>query len=127
MANSRSKGKGGEQELAKLLREEMGFDVKRNLNQTRDSGHDLLGLEPFAVEVKREKEIRLPAWWRQAVAQAEAAGMQPALAYRMDRKGWRVRIPMAAMIGGLGPVDDLEWTADISLAAFCVVVRERQA
>lgn len=127
MANSRQKGKGGEQELAKMLREEMGFDVTRNLNQTRDSGHDLLGLEPFAVEVKREKAIRLPAWWRQAVTQAETAGMHPALAYRMDRKGWRVRIPMAAMIDGLGPVDDLEWTADISLAAFCAVVRERQA
>ena len=124
MANSRNKGKGGERELARLLRDEMGFDVTRNLNQTRDSGHDILGLEPFALEVKREQTIRLPAWWRQAVSQAEAAGMKPALAYRLDRKGWRVRIPLDALIEGLGPVDDLEWTADISLAAFCAVVRE---
>lgn len=101
--------------------------VERNLIQTRDGGHDLIGLAPFAVEVKRAKRATLPAWWRQAHEQALAINMEPALAYRLDRQYWRVRVPMASLIGSLGPMDDLDWTADISLPAFCGVIRERQA
>ncbi len=44
-AMQRRKGKAGELELARLLREHLGADVARNLEQTRQGGADLLGID----------------------------------------------------------------------------------
>lgn len=55
----RRKGKAGELELARLLREHLGADVTRNLEQSRRGGADLLGLPGWAVEVKRAVRPRL--------------------------------------------------------------------
>ena len=58
-AMQRRKGKAGELELARLLRELLGATVARNLAQTRQGGCDLLGLDGWAVEVKRAALPRL--------------------------------------------------------------------
>lgn len=52
-ANSQRKGKEGERELARLLREHLGDGVSRNLEQARNGGADLNGLPGWCVEVKR--------------------------------------------------------------------------
>ena len=97
--NGRAKGASAERELAELLTAwavEVGvvLDLKRNLEQVRGGGHDLVGLEPYgmAVEVKRVEQLSIPAWWRQACQQAEAVGCTPVLAWRQNRKPWSFRI-----------------------------------
>ena len=53
MANSRRKGKDGENEVALLLRRVFP-GVKRNLTQYQgSSGRDFTGTEPWVVQVKR--------------------------------------------------------------------------
>lgn len=88
---SRDKGATGERELAKLLSEMLGSTCVRNLEQTRDGGHDIRNVGPFALEVKRYKTVK-PAmifeFWRQAEAQAMKAGKTPALAVRQDLQEW---------------------------------------
>lgn len=127
-ATSRRKGTDGERELARLLSDELG-PVARNLVQTREGGHDLegLGLTRWALEVKRYSKAtpaRVSTWWLQAVAQAARARRAPALAYRQDRADWCVVVPLAELRGDLGDGEGLEWTATLSLPAFCALVRE---
>ncbi len=89
-AGSRDKGSRGEREFLAEMGEELGVALKRNLLQTRESGCDCLEIRGFAVEVKRVERLAIPAWWRQAVRQAEAVGAEPLLAFRQNRKPWRV-------------------------------------
>lgn len=96
---NKAKGASGERELAGLLEGYSALvgvqlNLVRNLEQTRDGGHDIIGLEAYklAVEVKRVEVLAVSVWWRQAVQSAERLGFDPVLAYRQNRKPWRFRI-----------------------------------
>lgn len=124
MSNSqRRKGACGERELAKALSELLNLDISRNLDQTRDGGHDLDGL-PFALEVKRQEKLSLGKWWRQAVEQAN--GRPPVLAYRQSRKPWRFVVPVMVMSEGIHVIDnpmyELDYTIEMGIELFCELV-----
>ena len=57
-AMQRTKGAGGERELARLLQEHLGIPVNRNLQQTRQGGADLIDVPGWAIEVKRAANLR---------------------------------------------------------------------
>lgn len=138
--NSRAKGAAAERELISELREHLGEELtsgmKRNLEQSRKGGHDIAGLDGWALEVKRYKaltEAEIARFWeKQAVDQARKAGARPALAYREDFRPWRVRVPMILL-------RDIEadwqtngqwlpaWTADIGLQAFASLILEQHS
>lgn len=133
--NSRAKGAAGEREwiaeLAPWLGDWVKQQVKRNLDQTREGGHDIVGLGNWAPEIKRyrsctESDIR--GWWEQAVEQAKTRSKLPALAYRVDYRPWRVRVPMAHLCGPEGIPDGvychIDWTAEVGMESFCHLVRE---
>lgn len=96
-----NKGKRGERELAhkfieimETVEQELGLlgasiEVKRNLQQSIDGGHDIVGIPVIAVEVKRRETLDLNSWWKQTVSQAPS-GEMPVLIYRQNRKAWRV-------------------------------------
>ena len=121
--NSRAKGKAGELEVVHILREELGIEACRNLDQWRDGGCDILGIEGWAIEVKRAKTAKFADWWDQAVRQAGISKI-PALWYRLDRKQWKVIIPLHAINKDFGFHLSLEWTAEITPEVFCALVRE---
>ncbi len=86
-AVSRDKGKRGERELAALLAMLTGHPVRRRVRQ-HGGDADLTGLPGWSVECKRyatAKPADLARWWQQAVAQAQAEGLQPLLCWRADR------------------------------------------
>lgn len=89
---SRDKGIRGEREFLAELGAELGEALTRNLEQTRDRGADCLVVKGWAIEVKRREALSRPAWWRQAVDQAQRVGAQPMLAYRRNREAWRVML-----------------------------------
>ena len=120
---SREKGAKAERELASLLCEHLG-DVTRNLAQTRDGGHDLIGVGPFAVEVKRRERLDIAGWWRQACGQANESGLVPALAYRQSRKPWRFVVPLGVFVGNVAPWDQ-QAVATVEVDGFVLLVRER--
>ena len=84
----RNKGAAGERELAALLSDELGFVVKRNLGQARDSGDDLT-VQQFRIEVKRQEQLRVDKWSEQVEACA-SPGEVPVLMYRRNGQPWRV-------------------------------------
>jgi len=129
--NSRTKGKTAERELIgelkKLLPEGLTNELSRNLDQTRSGGHDILGLDGWAIEVKRYAQV-LPGdierFWAQAVDQAGRCNQVPALCYRADRRDWRVVLSIDCF-------DDIEDgmayanTVEMSLTLFAKIVEGR--
>jgi Holliday junction resolvase len=129
--NSRAKGASAEREFIKELSEYLGDallePMKRNLEQTRKGGHDIVGLDGFAIEIKRYKRIKegdIVKFWAQAVDQAKRVGAQPVLAYREDFCSWRVRIPWGFLMDEEWD-EDVDFTIELSLKAFATLVRER--
>jgi Holliday junction resolvase len=118
---SRTKGAAAEREIAKLLRNELGFCIERNLDQTRSGGYDLLGIPGWALEIKRHERPSLATWWLQAIAQAEAAQLKPALAWRQSRKPWAIMLRLADCHPS---IKDPEPTIIADLPTFCAIVRE---
>lgn len=124
MTNSRTKGAVGEREAAQLIHDHLGFDVVRNLDQTRDGGHDLIGVPGWAVEVKRYRTAGAAdrkSWWNQAVAQATPLNLRPVVIYRLDRQQWRA---MVAWPNELFPVGDITGVADVEFELWAAIVRE---
>lgn len=134
--NSRAKGKAGERELIgelkKLLPPEMTSELTRNLDQTRDGGHDILGLDGWALEVKRYAQV-LPAdlerFWEQTTEQARNNGALPALCYRQDRRPWRAVIRMSDVLiwDNAEEFDDYSLTCEMSLELFALMVTRHKA
>ena len=98
-AMQRNKGRRAEQIIVNRLKEH-GFDrAARNLSQTRDSGYDITGLEPFAIEIKDHKKINLSQWWQQTTDNAAAGDhLIPCLIYHIPNTSrWSVQIPMSVL------------------------------
>ena len=122
-AMQRRKGKAGELELARLLREHLGADVARNLEQARQGGADLLGVPGWAVEVKRAARARLSEWWLQTCTQAEVTGLRPALFYRLDRHPWRCVVALRHVATGFESAP-LALRLETDVDVFAALVRE---
>lgn len=94
---SRTKGQSGEREVAAIIRELTGHDVRRRVRQHQGDA-DLEGLPGWSVECKRHASTppgKLAEWWAQTITQARDAQALPVLFYRGDRAGWRVAWPAA--------------------------------
>lgn len=89
--NSRRKGKGGELELASILREH-GYDAHRG-QQYRGGGDspDVTGLPGVHIECKRVERLDLDAAYEQATRDA-APGEVPAVFHRRNGKPWKVTV-----------------------------------
>jgi Holliday junction resolvase len=125
MVNIRIKGKKAEQELINILKDELGIELSRNLDQTRDGGHDILGLDGWAIEVKRYgKRREFNMWWEQTITQANQSSSIPVLAMRGDKLSWRfaMRLDDLCELGG----GDY-YTVEMGLQEFILLVRERMA
>lgn len=124
-AMQRRKGAAAEREVCKMLRDELGIDAKRNLSQTREGGHDLLNVLGYAVEVKHHARVNVKAAWQQACEQAKRVGLVPALFYKENFKGWRVRLPDPSVWAAeQNWREEVCWTLDMDPQLFFFRVRE---
>ena len=117
----RNKGTAGEREIAGIVRDLTGGDVRRRVRQ-HDGDSDLEGVPGWSVEVKRHATAtrgELRKWWAQTVAQAQAEELLPVLFFRRNRDEWRAVWPLEVA----GPTE-YEWTAEGSVDAWAMVARE---
>lgn len=86
--SQRTKGAAAEREVAKILQDALGVEVKRKLGQARDSGDDIQ-VGRYRLEVKRCETLRMQEWCEQVQA---ACGPQdvPVVVYRRSGQPWRV-------------------------------------
>ena len=99
----RNKGATGERELAALLTEQLGFEVKRKLGQARDGGHDI-EIGRFCIEVKRQERLAIEDWCRQVElsvttsAEIDSEGSigspVPVVIFRRSGQPWRAVVPL---------------------------------
>lgn len=78
--------------------------LKRNLEQVRIGGCDLIGIDWMAIEIKRHETLQVSTWWKQTVRQA-MRGQVPVLMYRQNRSPWRFRIRVTCTHGQSYDVD----------------------
>ena len=93
---ARNKGARGENELAGILTDELGFEVKRKLGQARDGGDDIQ-IGKYRIEVKSREALRLDDWCQQLETVC-APREVPVVAYRRNGQPWRAVVPMAWLI-----------------------------
>ena len=136
-AMQRTKGQEGEREVAALIRDLTGWDVRRRVrNHANDS--DLVGVPGWAVEVKRHKtagRAEIAGLWRQTCKQAttphgasdegKATVCIPVLFYRLDRDQWRAVWPVAIglQVQQACQWSGYEWTVEGSVEAWAAVAR----
>ena len=128
--NIRAKGANGEREIVNLLEPivrrvyaSMGRELpeknilQRNQNQSAVGGSDLSNTFGLAIEVKRQEQLAIPAWWKQCTDAAERNGERPVLIYRQNNKRWNVVMNMYA---GLPYGSQFIFPAQISMEDFQV-------
>jgi hypothetical protein len=96
-AMQRTKGATGERTVINMLKEHGFTDAKRNLMQTAEGGYDIIGLEPFAIEIKKHKKLNINAAWKQTTTQA-TDDLIPVLIYHIPNTSkWLCKMPMSAV------------------------------
>lgn len=119
---SRTKGAKGELELANLLAERLGLDLRRRLSQYQAGGHDLEGWDGVHIEVKRYASATqgsVAGWWQQTLDQCHG-GETPLLAYRADQQKWRFVIRPIDWGGAVAE------PAEVDIDGLCAWVRHGQ-
>jgi hypothetical protein len=136
---ARNKGKRGEHEVILHLQQIVSracfgvgmrevIQIKRNLNQTREGGCDIIGLDWCAIEVKRhENASGLKGWWRQALKQAEqkGKGVVPILLWRQNNSQWNVVIKVPIRVGDKTSRTHVLATVEMDWQTFLVWFEQR--
>ena len=94
---SRDKGANGEREVVSLLADELGIAAKRQLDQSRDGGCDILievAGKSCGIEVKRVERSTPLAWLRQIEAVDTDLHM---VLWRPSRSGWIGILPWGTL------------------------------
>lgn len=95
---SRDKGANGEREVVSLLADELGIAAKRQLDQSRDGGADIIiecGSKSLAIEVKRVERSKPLEWLRQVEAVSTDLHM---VLWRPSRTNWIGILPWETLV-----------------------------
>lgn len=126
-AMSRRKGAAFEREVAIKIRDNLGYDCKRNLEQYQQGGDDLSGVPGWSIECKRYATCvpsDIKTFWLQCEAQAAAKGLRPVLIVKQDRKPIQVFINWMGSGSDCYEASDFNSVAEISFELWCGIVRE---
>jgi Holliday junction resolvase len=94
--NSKRKGKRGELELAKKLKE-YGSNTRRGQQYSGLGGDDVVGLEGIHIECKRVERLNVYDAMKQACKDAEADEL-PAVFWRKNKEQWLVTMALCDWI-----------------------------
>lgn len=125
MTNSRNKGAAFEREVAKLIKDNLGFTVKRHLDQYREKDlGDLIGLNGWTIECKRYAcgTQHRAEWWQQVKTAASKLNTCPVLIYKFDRSPIRCVVELKALADNFKNCEDV---CEVSFETWCLIVRER--
>lgn len=88
---SRDKGARAERELARILREQYGYDAHRGgaMHVSGKESPDVTGLENVHLEVKHNEHLNVPQALEQSIRDAKE-GEMPWLVHKKNYQPWRV-------------------------------------
>jgi len=109
---AKQKGKRGEREFAevltRLLAKDPSWEDERIFVDPQANGSDIASIPGLSIEVKRHETLNCKGWWRQALVQADQTGGIPIVAFRQNRKAWKVLMPAYLLVLGLDGYVELE-------------------
>jgi hypothetical protein len=116
---SRNKGIRGENEICKLLTEELGFKVERDLSQTREGKNDVICIPNWSIQVKYQEKLNLNEWWDQTL---EFCGDdEPILFFRRSREQWKAMIYLGSINRDF---HGMPYTCIVDFQTACMLIRE---
>ena len=87
---ARNKGKVGEREVAKILRDHGFVDAHRTQQFSGKEGtSDVVGIPGMHIEVKRQEKLAIEKWHEQACEDAREDEV-PIVVFRRSGQKWRV-------------------------------------
>ena len=96
---SRDKGKRGERELAKILREH-GIDARRGQQFCGKNGDaDVIGIPGVHIECKRVERLNIHDAMKQSIHDARP-GELPIVAHRKNKEQWLVTMRLEDWLNG---------------------------
>ncbi|WP_290371909.1 hypothetical protein [uncultured Parasutterella sp.] len=95
--SQRTKGADGEREVCRIIHEQLGVEVSRNLSQTREGGADIK-FPPFSIEVKRRSRIGNVYEWMEQSQKSCSGSEKPIVICRADRRDWLVVMPISQFL-----------------------------
>lgn len=91
--NSREKGKRGELQAAKVLKE-YGYETRRGQQFSGANGDaDVVGLPGIHLEIKRVEKLNISKAMQQSIRDA-MDGEMPVVMHRRNRETWLVTMPL---------------------------------
>lgn len=91
--NSREKGKRGELQAAKVLKE-YGYETRRGQQFSGANGDaDVVGLPGIHLEIKRVEKLNISKAMQQSIQDAKD-GEMPVVMHRRSREIWLVTMPL---------------------------------
>lgn len=95
--SSRNKGANGERELANLLRDNWGYEVRRG--QVFNHQSDIIGLRGIHPEVKRVERLNVQQAMEQAIKESQIRNDGiPTVFHRRNNKEWLVTMRLTDWI-----------------------------
>lgn len=100
--NSKAKGKNGELEICRKLRE-YGYDVRRSVQyngKSDDGDPDIVGLEYIRCEIKRVEKLNIDNAIDQCIRDKITSNSDdlPAVFHRKNNRPWLVTMPLESWI-----------------------------
>ena len=124
MANSRDKGAGFERKICSMIKDALGYDAKRNLDQYQVGGADIeipgWSIECKAYQKSGSNSYR-PSWWEQCVA--NCGDKEPVLIYKYNNCPIKCVIRLDVLRPHFS--NGKELLCEVDFDTWCYIVREK--
>ena len=98
--SARNKGKAGEREVVKILKEHGFLEARRTQQFSgKDGTADVEGIEGVHIEVKRQEKLNIEKWHQQACEDARDDEI-PIVVFRRSGQPWRVVMDLSDFLDG---------------------------
>ena len=121
---ARLKGHNFERTIVNKLKDELGVECKRVLDQYREGNLGDIILDPFVIECKRyaSKPDAPKAWWDQAWQAGQHMNLTPVLVWKFDRRPIQAMVPLSLLADNYP--HNKSYTAQVSWENLVMILRE---
>ncbi len=121
MANSRDKGAAFERKICSLIKDALGYDARRNLDQYQVGGADI-EIPGWSIECKAYQKgtIFKSSWWEQC--KNNANDKRPVLIYKFNNHPIKCVIQLEVIKKDFSASKDL--ICEVDFDTWCYIVRE---
>ncbi len=125
MADSRNKGASFERKICKLIKQNLNYDAKRNIDQYQAKGQPDIVIPGWSIECKAylKGTTFKRAWWEQAKESAASLNLTPVLIYKYNNCPIKCVISLNVLSRNFNVGHDL--VCEVDIETWFYIVRER--